>query len=366
MTDKRKRPKYIGGEGVSPKALFKLRMQIGHHIYLRTENIQPCIKAGAFTGNLALVDTNNTEVINFDKRIGTESAYGEAYIVTATTDTPLQISIKLMSSMSKQHALERDLLLKMTELVGKQITPNLPVTYRALECTGLYQEIQPSIHSKVQPSPLMNFKNYFVIMNELANGGDSENFFKQIHTEMSYVSVIFQMMFGLQAFHQLGYSHNDAHLGNFLCHMGITQGGFWQYQYKDTIICVPNTGYLMVLWDPGLAEPLTKSNQNEDFKRMISLIYNMDKYKKYIDKGMQPIDKSTRIYSLLYKFNNWLSYNRYASFMDYLVDMIKRGEITSSHFILTNKDLPNISTFPAPYNYIINDKPYPLEFTYTE
>ena len=52
--------------------------------------------------------------------------------------------------------------------------------------------------------------------------------------------------------------------------------------------------------------------------------------------------------------------------MDYLVDMIKRGEITSSHFILTNKDLPNISTFPAPYNYIINDKPYPLEFIYTE
>jgi hypothetical protein len=373
MNDKRKikrYSKYIGGEPpIDVKKLYKRRYEIGRQIYLRTTKLQPCIQEGAFSGNLALVDNENKEVINFEKQIGSQSAYGEAYLVTAFEQIPkppLQISIKIMNN-NRRHRLECELLRKMSLLMINQYTPNLPAAYVFLECKGEHKEIQSSKQSKVKPSTLMKNKNYFVVLNELANGGDVENFFTQAREEITYTSVIFQMIFGIQAFHQLGYSHNDAHLGNFLCHAGITQGGYWQYQYKDTIICVPNTGYLMVLWDPGLAEPLTKNTQNEDFERVISLIYTMKDDEYYEAKGLIPIYESTRIYDLLYKFTSWLSSVRYASFMDYLIDIIKRGEINSKeHFILTNKDLPNISTFPAPYNYIINEKPYPLEFTYTE
>jgi hypothetical protein len=166
-----------------------------------------------------------------------------------------------------------------------------------------------------------------------------------------------QLLLSIQTFHNMGYTHNDTHLGNFLIHK-IKPGGYWHYKYKppqihkDIIdIYVPNTGYLLVLWDPGIATK-KKNPRNDvyyeidDMIRPLDLINNIVKYDKYIAMGLKPIpqnlqDMNTSIISLLINY-----YELYSIFTK-LNDKIPG--------LLTNDKSPIKSL-------IINEKPYTLNY----
>jgi hypothetical protein len=79
----------------------------------------------------------------------------------------------------------------------------------------------------------------------------------------------------MRTFHiQTNHIHNDAHFGNFLYHK-IKKGGYWHYRYNKTDIYVPNTGYLLVVWDPGLArkiEPNTEYMPYTDYTRIFVVL----------------------------------------------------------------------------------------------
>jgi hypothetical protein len=109
-------------------------------------------------------------------------------------------------------------------------------------------------------------------MNELADS-DLRTFFRSsIHNAATYESLAMQMFFAIYAFHKLGYSHEDAHHGNFLVHK-IAPGGCWWYKIGHIDVYVPNTGYLLVLWDPGMAIKMKDAYFMDDYERCFDLFH---------------------------------------------------------------------------------------------
>lgn len=343
------------------------------------QHIEPCVQASEEKDNtLALVKketftpipikgkkakpiTAVKETIYFKKRIGSDSVYGTAYMNTGRgIGRALRFSIKIMSDKFKD---EVNLLKLMSRLAETKKSPNMPITYDVLHCTNLSKNEIKTIKSKItNPSNILKKGKYYVVLSELANG-DMNDFFLQQHSAEVYESVIMQVLISLSTFHSyIGYIHNDAHLGNFLFHK-IPPGGYWHYQIHsftkktDTVdMFVPNTGYLMVLWDPGLAKRIHYSRQVEssvDFNRVLYLMGNISNIPSYINKGMKPIPKKMfapfqLLHTLLYSDPN-------TELFELIVKVAVKYKMLQ-HIVFDSKNLPTNPT-------ILNEKPYKI---YTE
>ena len=290
------------------------------------------------------------ETIYFDRRIGSESVYGTAYLNAGKgLARVLKFSIKIMSDKFKS---EVNLLKKMSQLAEKGISPNMPITYDVKQCIA---PNDATLKTNKGAIDLMKKGQYYVVLNELANG-DTHDFFKFVYTDRDYESIITQMLFSLQAFHNLGYVHNDAHLGNFLWHK-IEAGGFWQYQYGNTTIYVPNTGYLMVLWDPGLAKKPNKADglyPNIDHYRVLTLLARIPTSPFYQNKKM--IGISPTAFYPFDKVNRTILINLpYTKFMDAFVEVLVK--LKRFHHIYYKT--PTENTLPS-NSVILNKKAYVL------
>jgi hypothetical protein len=93
--------------------------------------------------------------------------------------------------------------------------------------------------------------SYYVAMCELADY-DLIKWLKTTHTVEEHESILMQMIIAMFTLNLMGITHNDAHFGNFLIHH-VTPGGFWEYRVGKHTVYVPNMGYLVVIWDFGLA-----------------------------------------------------------------------------------------------------------------
>ena len=321
-------------------------------------HVQSCVQSSKQNPrNVALYEEKNghlKEIIYFDRRIGSESVYGTAYLNAGKgLARVLKFSIKIMS---KDFSSEVSLLKKMSILAETGISPNMPITYDVKQC------ITPNKDMYLKKNPnavdLMKYGKYYVVLNELANG-DTHDFFKFTYTVREYESVLTQMLFSLQAFHNLGYVHNDAHLGNFLWHK-ITPGGFWQYQSGNTTIYVPNTGYLMVLWDPGLAEKIGPATiyleqfTNTDHARVIHLIARIPISKMYQKKKMIGVPSTVMrpFNAILDKLEINLETQ---NFMHIFLEVLVRYKYFNNIYYKTDTE----STLPS-NSVILNKIPYKL------
>jgi hypothetical protein len=263
--------------------------------------------------------------------------------------------------MSDHFLNEVSLLKQMSSLAEKGISPNMPIMYNAFRCQSVTQKMQMEIKQNIQqPAPLTMYGRYYVVLNELANG-DMHEFFKYQYTPKEYESVIFQMVLALRTFHKYTKCvHNDAHLGNFLYHK-IAPGGYWHYQYvppppppgfakyPTQDIYVPNTGYLTILWDPGMARPInypTGYIPTLDFRRPLGLIQGISSIQGYIDKHMRPVpvDVFTPFERVLNYINTYPTHDIF----NYIAD---RKDKYFKHIIFDKNKLP-------PNAHIINKTSY--------
>ena len=328
----------------------EMRIKYSEIINNYIKSLQPCLQQVEINGNqkLVLTDAASQPIVTFDKRIGSESVYGVAYLNTGKKFAKLlKFSCKVMQ-VTAANTREVAILKNMTKMVQNGISPNMPMTYKVLKC---------NLNCDMPLCPDMtkySTTGYYVVINELANY-DIQNWFKEVHTNEQYTSVIMQILFAIQAFHNMNHTHNDTHLGNFLVHK-IKPGGYWHYKMKETDIYIPNCGYLLVLWDPGLARKFTKitekvlNEQIKDFYKPIFLInsINIKDHYGYIKRGLKPIPQLIQnITAHLAK----LTYNlRYTpEFYDTFNDMFKNNEL----------NLPGVVVNAAPKE-IINSKPYIL------
>ena len=231
-----------------------------------TSDMKPCLTVE--NGKLALSNTKGTTIVTFDKRIGTESAFGVAYMATGKGFHRLfKFSCKIMDDRD-DHALEVKLLKKMNKFAERRVCPNFPLTYNVLKCKKPCNYANNCLRNRRRGS-----RGYYVVMNELADC-DLRTFFKSsiIHNTATYESLAIQMFFAIYAFHRLGYSHEDAHHGNFLVHK-IAPGGCWWYKIGNIDVYVPNTGHLLVLWDPGMAIKMKDSYFKKDYEFCFDLFH---------------------------------------------------------------------------------------------
>lgn len=250
------------------------RIKLHRILQTHLKNLKQCIEV---KNSKVVISDGDKDVITFDKRIGSDSAYGIAYMNMGLGFARLlKFSCKLMDSYREEHKQEVSILDKLSKIVEKGMFPNFPMTYKVLEC---YDKC------KSKDCPLVAKKNsYYVVINELANS-DLENWFKTKHSIEQYESVIAQLVLAIEYYHRLGYVHNDMHLGNALIH-AVTPGGYWHYRLGKKDIYVPNNGHLLVLWDFGLS--VKNGNSAIDFYRPIALMGHMDKHENYKDLVRMP------------------------------------------------------------------------------
>jgi hypothetical protein len=187
------------------------------------------------------------------------------------------------------HKREIDILKVMTDQVFQGYTPNFPVTYFTMACKVLSNN--NNNRPAVAKSP------YLLVINELAHS-DLQGWMRTKREKPEYQSVFAQIVLAVYAFQRLGACHNDVHLGNFLIHK-VTPGGYWRYaipNFKDpskpSYIYVENKGWLLVLWDPGLAGKWSREEWENDFVRPLYSIGTMSERTRmsahYAEMGMVP------------------------------------------------------------------------------
>ena len=262
---------------------------------------------------------------------------------------------KIMNTSFKN---EIKLLNKMSYLAENGLTPNMPIVYKIFECepdptintntTNLLVNISSSSKSK------SSTKGYYIVLNELANGDINDflviNSPSKISDIYIYESIIIQVFFALRMFHKhTGHIHNDAHCGNFLYHK-ITKPSihcYWHYRFNLTDIFVPNHGYLVVLWDPGIAKKFVYNNQTRlypyiDFYRVFAIISHNFNYNQYV--VLNPFDE---ILSYILENNKDPT-----AIMKYISEMAKTTNLFKT-VVLNKKMLPKDAI-------ILNDTPYIL------
>jgi len=331
----------------------EMRVTYNNIISNYIKNIKPCLqeavtkKSNNNTTKLVLNDNKSNPIVTFDKQIGSKSVYGLAYMNTGKKFAKLlKFSCKLMEIIPN-NTKEVHILNKMTQLVINGVSPNMPITYKVLKCTS-------NCNVSLCPQLIMNRK-YYVVISELANY-DIQNWLKETHTNMEYNSVIMQLVFALQAFHNMKYTHNDTHLGNFLIHK-IKPGGYWHYKLKDIDIYIPNCGYLLVLWDPGLAELHSNVNYKNkitynsycinDFTRPLQLLYFIEINQSYLEMGLKPLS-STSLETIKFLFVALKKLNKYTFY-----------DIFNNINIYHKTKIPGILFNETP-KQVINNKPYIL------
>lgn len=205
------------------------------------------------------------ENIVLKKQIGTDSAYGLVFLTMDKTDKNILIATKLLE-VSKDHSLEIELLNKLSKVVLSNKNIHFPIIYNTFTCNV------KNINNDNYPD-LINNKEYYMILNELANG-DLNSFLKEFNNNYEYINNALQQIYiAILSFHlTTNYIHSDTHWGNFLYHK-INPGGYIHYKIYNKDIYVKNLGFIWVIWDFGLV-----SKVREDNKRLLISDYTTINY----------------------------------------------------------------------------------------
>lgn len=222
---------------------------------------------------LCVRNKNLGDAISMQKRFGSPSAFGEAWI-GYTFKNGYKVAVKKMP-LGKNDQIEsyteRQLLsgdsawaemasyMVCTLLVMAKICPNLPVLYKYFWCPKC-RFVNKAIKGKKERPCLL-------VVNELADGDLKSYMEKKIHiwNPTLVENCVFQMAAGLYALEKYyNMTHNDLHYGNVLVHE-IAPGGYWHYKIDGKNYYVPNLGYLFVLWDLGMAHIPGKMKGRPEF-----------------------------------------------------------------------------------------------------
>jgi hypothetical protein len=267
-----------------------------------TDKILPLVN-----GTTVCIQGNYLENIKVIKRFGTPSAYGEAWI--GETRKAEIIAIKKMTlsksdlngkPFSTRHFktggsgwIEVAAYIICSALVIAGVTQNLPITFRYYSCPNCTFENKTIGLDK---------GHCIITINELGDG-DLKMFLKpdKIHiwNEELAVNCVFQIFAGLYSLKKIfNMTHNDLHWGNVLVHK-IKPGGYWEYIIDGYSFCVPNLGYVFVIWDFGMihipgkikgrSEFLSNADRpvrgETDIGRIVYILYDELKKKKVMKKN---------------------------------------------------------------------------------
>jgi hypothetical protein len=316
--------------------------------YLNQYNPKQCLKV-VKKGKLveySIADDN----IKIVKKIGTESVYGAIYLSKGSNVGELFRFASKIMKRNKSNYNEILILTRLSKLVINKLNPHFPIMYHNFECTV------PSKNPKL-PKFAKNTE-YFINLNELANGDLKMFMLKEFNNSKLTNNALAQIYISILSFHSLGYSHNDAHWGNFLYHK-ITPGGYIRYDINGKELYLENVGYLWVIWDYGFTAQLDKKNIVEtmkDYYRILGAFENQIRIDGWVPNNC-PITADTKAIAsyIKYKLFDLMVKNKVpkVSFdneiFDILIDntklFIKRADLPKSAAIINNSNPYIINNF---------------------
>jgi hypothetical protein len=212
-------------------------------------------------------DIDNNKYIILDKRIGSESVYGEVYLAHFYKKLG-SIAIKISSYSLNNFRKEIEILKKLTTEVITFKCPHFPIIYGSINCNFNKEN-----------------KNEIMVLNELANG-DFYSFYKEYsYNDDLIFNAIGQIILSLLFFYQTTkFFHNDTHGGNFLYHK-IKPGGYFYYKLYGKDYYLKNLGFLWVCWDFGLSIKINKINKKNiyhDIRKILNVAKHINDDIKYI------------------------------------------------------------------------------------
>ena len=276
-----------------------------------------CIKD--YKNKQVIGDTDNNKYIVLDKRIGSESVYGQVYLSHFYKKLGT-FAIKISSFALENFRKEIEILKKLTNEVLTFKCPHFPIIYGSINCNFNKEN-----------------KNEIMVLNELANG-DFYSFYKLYSDKNDLIlNAIVQIILSLLFFYQrTKLFHKDTHGGNFLYHK-IKPGGYFYYRLYGKDYYLKNLGFLWVCWDFGLATKITNKNKNNvhyDILRILGIIDNINDDIKFSD---------------LFKTKN----------IDKIKDKKKKSKLLERKQYITNM------TYSKYLNDTLNDVMYDIKTKYT-
>jgi hypothetical protein len=202
--------------------------------------------------------------IILEKRIGSESAYGEVYLSNFREKTKkiFSFATKIYKYLIMTTAMELSLLEQLTNIVRMDKCPHFLIFYGYVICENFNTSIEDSyeksnsiktVSQTYEKMPLIIQDNYnekiITLFVELANG-DLHNFYILYGDNAKImINSLIQQLLSIMFFNYYTKRiHIDTHCGNFLYHK-ISPGGYFHYNLFGIDYYLENLGFLWVLWD---------------------------------------------------------------------------------------------------------------------
>jgi hypothetical protein len=231
---------------------------------------------------LELTDKQYQYKLNKDillyKQIGSKSVFGIVYKskIIKVNDMPKFVSKIQLST--KEFKRELEIFEKLSEYALKNNICHFPILYAKSTCNNIIRDSNyPELLSKAKN----NYKNYSIILYELANG-DLNSFINKYASNLNskiWKNIYEQLFMSILLFHSLDLYHGDTHNGNFL-YTKIKTGGCFHYKINNIDYYIENIGYKWMIWDYGNANKLsklTKISFFDDYKFINLFLRKFDK-----------------------------------------------------------------------------------------
>ena len=248
--------------------------------YFKTFNKKNCLE---------LTENKNQYLLNKDillyKQIGSKSVFGVVYkskIINSDYNDIPKFVAKIQLN-SKEYKKELSIFEELSKYALKNNLCHFPILYSSSICSNI---IKKDNYPEIIATAKNNYKNYSIMLYELANG-DLQSFINKYGSKLTtqiWKNIYEQLFISIFIFHSLDLYHGDTHNGNFL-YSKIKAGGCFHYKINNIDYYIENIGYKWMIWDYGNTyklSKLTKISFFDDYK-FINLFFR--KFDKIINES---------------------------------------------------------------------------------
>jgi hypothetical protein len=230
-----------------------------------------CLERKVFNGVAGYTIRN---IINLEKKIGTKSKYGTIYLTSIPKISGLYpIASKVMKN-DTDNISEVQIMTKITaDIILKKVSKHFLMIYGDCSCSK-------RIAQKIK----------LVSINELADGDLKMliNMREVAENSELMFNILFQTFIAIATFHNIaGYTHRDAHYGNFL-YQTNSEKGYYHYIFNGKDYYLKATKCNIIIFDYGFARKILPYNKGseialinrqnkkitEDYQRIINAFFN--------------------------------------------------------------------------------------------
>ena len=230
-----------------------------------------CLESKVFNGVAGYTIRN---IINLEKKIGTKSKYGTIYLTSIPKISGVYpIASKVMKN-DTDNISEVQIMTKITgDIILKKVSKHFLIIYGACVCSK-------RIARKIK----------LVSINELADGDLKMliNMREVAENSELMFNILFQTFISIATFHNLaGYTHRDAHYGNFL-YQTNSEKGYYHYIFDNKDYYLKASKCNIIIFDYGFARKILPYNKGseialinrqnkkitEDYQRIINAFFN--------------------------------------------------------------------------------------------